>query len=1209
MSAVSSQLPPGSLVRWQAGPQGGVGVVVDASPRQVRVRFDTGEEQIFVWPNDVLERVTFEAGTQVQVLADGEVGVVVARSEARDRFFYAVGLPGGIQKTVAEDGLRTAVITDPLYLLRTGSLDSARSVNLRLAATRLLFAHQFDELSSLSNSRVEIKEHQVGVLHRVATSYPHRFLLADEVGLGKTIEAGLIIKELKARGMASRVLILAPSGIVSQWQFEMRTKFNEVFAQLSGVTIPGLQDAHPRENVWAIHDNVIASNTFAAWTEQRRREIALADWDLVVVDEAHHARRTLNNVGGTKLYQLVQELAHPEHANSRAMLFLTATPMQLHPFELYSLIELLDPTLFPSYEDFDEHRLSLAGLNAAVDAVRQWQNLSASAKKTTTADAARWLDRDAAAIGKALASAEARERLIEDLLGRHRLSEAMIRNRKAIVGGFMPRVASVWEVDLTPQEWEAYEAVTNYARTGYARSQETKNNALGFLMATFQKLNCSSSLALRRSLLRRIDKLEQGLVSKHGPPPDEDEVAELTVAEALDDVLGVQFRERTEQEIEELRWIVALLERIDRDSKTEVLLDRLAEIVEREADAKVLLFTQFRDTQECLRDQVGGPWTVNLFHGQMKPSEKDQAVGRFREGSGPQILISTEAGGEGRNFQFAHMLVNYDLPWNPMKVEQRIGRIDRIGQKHTVKIFNLSTTGTIEQRVLEVLTTRIGLFEETVGGLDPILGEVERDIKRIFALADERAEKAFGEFEARLESRVSAARQAERRLADLIMDTKSFRQDEVQALLERRGSLSNDELKAFTLGILDQLGVAIDRHPSIPTVFELRLKGEFANEFPTLVKEGYIRQVTFDPATALEHEEVEFLAFGNEIVDGVVAYVQRREYPGRASYRRILTSDVPPRSGWLFTYALEFEGVVRSKEVLPVFIGEEGERDEEFSAWLLDRTMKVKREDWSGTRELPSRDERFEAAVARSEEAALARLLERQDEMAAANRERLEQERSKLERFYEYKSRAAGDKLEAVRRVYDRMLISDDPAEAKILPVWAKNLENAERTVAMLESERERRLGELVGREQVTIQHELLAASYIEVEPDPTELIRIAGAGLADVLLGRLRELARETSVEELEALRAQVLERGNQLAKLAETHTFDSGRGKRVAEQLADVLAHASDFNGVERSLLRGAADYFLLVEDSEHDLTSKTGFVDDQQVVEAVLAALNES
>src|SRR4029079_5479018 len=152
--------------------------------------------------------------------------------------------------------------------------------------TRLLFAHQYDELSSLSNSRVEIKEHQVGVLHRVATSYPHRFLLADEVGLGKTIEAGLVIKELKARGMANRVLVLAPSGIVSQWQFELKTKFNEVFAHYNRSTVEYLKANHPGENVWTVNDNVIVSTSFAAHDEDRRREIVLAGWDLVVIDEA-----------------------------------------------------------------------------------------------------------------------------------------------------------------------------------------------------------------------------------------------------------------------------------------------------------------------------------------------------------------------------------------------------------------------------------------------------------------------------------------------------------------------------------------------------------------------------------------------------------------------------------------------------------------------------------------------------------------------------------------------------------------------------------------------------------------------------------------------------------------------------------------------------------------------------------------------------------
>jgi ATP-dependent helicase HepA len=1203
----NNSIAPGNLVRWTSGAAGGIGVVTSVDGgRAVQVRFDTGEDNLFAWPNDVLERVIFPSGSQIHLLSDDEIGVVSSVTDVGGKIFYGVRLPGGVQKTVLEDGVRGAVITDPLQLLRAGTLDSARSVNLRTAATRLLFAHQFDELSSLSNSRVEIKAHQVGVLHRVATSYPHRFLLADEVGLGKTIEAGLILKELKARGMAKRVLVLAPSGITSQWQFELKTKFNETFAQLNGLVVGALKANHPKENVWTIHDNVIASATYASWDDRRAHEIAVADWDLVIVDEAHHARRTLNNLAGTRLFRLVQALADPQYASSRAMLFLTATPMQLHPFELYSLMELLDPTLFPSYEEFDDHRRRLAGLNQVVDAVRQWPALSAPRRVQTADDVASWVDAERAEVAARLDDDEDRGALTEELLGKHRLSEALVRNRKAVVGGFMPRVAAVWDVDLAPEEWEAYHAVTGYAREGFERARVEKNNALGFLMATFQKLSCSSSEALRKSLLRRIDKLQRKLTASSSAPADEDEREELELAEALDDVLAARFRENTQQEIDEIQEIVDLLANIDLDSKTRVLNERLAQIALQEESPKVLIFTTYRDTQTYLTEHIPDPWTVSLFHGQLKPAEKDQAVVRFREDTGPQILVSTEAGGEGRNLQFCHMLVNYDLPWNPMKVEQRIGRLDRIGQNKPVTIFNLSTTGTIEERVLTVLNDRIGLFEETVGGLDPILGDVERDLKRILVLADERAEQAFVEYEQRLAARVSDARAAERRLADLIMDTRSFRQDEVQRLLERKGSMSNDDLKAFVLGVLNELGAGVERHPSIEQVFELRLRGKFADEFPMIVRDAHTRVVTFDPATALGHEDVEFLAFGHDIVDAVAGFVRRREYPGRASHRRIRTNEIEPASGWFFIYALEFDGVARSKEIFPVFVDLDGKANPELANWLLDRASRIKREEWRDPGLLPARDEAFESAVAEAASQSLARLLERQADLADANRERLEQERAKLERFYEYKERAADEKLASVRGVYDRLLVSDDADEQKILPVWAKNLENAERVVANLAEERERRLADLTGRDQVGVQHELLAVSFVEIDADQREAIRERGIILPRDLFDRLAPLCRETTVEELIAMRASVTERADQLAKLAERTSFDATTGIAVATNLATALEDVDSLDPTDRSLLRAAIDYYLLIDDEQNDIKTPGGFDDDRAVVEAVLRVL---
>jgi SNF2 family DNA or RNA helicase len=1202
-------LVPGNLVRWTAAPGTGVGVVTVTAPngRKIHVHLDTGEDQLFAWPNDALERVLFDAGDDVHLVADDEVGVVSAVSQLNGRTVYSVNLPGGMKKTVLEDGLRRAILTDPLELMRRGQLHSARSVNLRLAATRLLFAHQYDELSSLSNSRVEIKAHQVGVLHRVATSYPHRFLLADEVGLGKTVEAGLILKELKARGMAKRVLVLAPSGIVGQWQFELKTKFNEIFAQLNGQSVAYLEANNPGENVWALNPNVIASSSFASWTDRRVKEIALAEWDMVIVDEAHHARRTQGNLAGTRLFRLVQMLADPEYASSRAMLFLTATPMQLDPFELYSLIELLDPTLFPSHDDFELHRLELAGLNKTIDGVRRWPALRGTAKKEVESEIAEWLGEDADHVVKSLKGAAGREQLVDDLLRKHRLSEVLIRNRKAVVGGFMPRVAAVWEVDLSDAEWEAYHAVTQYARDGFERARIEQNNALGFLMVSFQKMTCSSSEALRKSLLRRIEKLDQRVEGATKLTAEqEEELDERQTAEAPDDLLATRFFEETDEEIAELRQLVQLLEAVPLDSKTKELLSRLEEIAATEEHPKVLIFTQFRDTQAYLAEHIGEPWTVHLFHGQLKPSEKDQAVARFREGDGPQILVSTEAGGEGRNFQFCHMLVNYDLPWNPMKVEQRIGRIDRIGQKHSVTIFNMSTTGTIEERVLEVLTRRIGLFEETVGGLDPILGDVERDLRRILSLAGERRAEALEEFEARLESRVAEARTVEHRLADLIMDTKSFRQDEVQHLLERKGTLSNEELKSFALGVLHELGVGVERHPSLDEVFSLRLRGRFADEFPMTVKDGDNRVVTFDPATALDHEEVEFLAFGNQLIDDVVAYVRRREYPGRASHRRIRSNDLAQRTGWFFTYALELEGLTPSKEVLPLFVDSDGTPDPAFAQDLLDRSARIKREEWSDPKALPLRDHGFEQAVAAADQAALSRLLERQSELAGVNRERIEAERAKLERFYEYKERAAADKLVAVRSVYDRLLISDDADDQKILPVWAKNLEDAERMVSNLADERDRRITELNGREQVGAQHELLTVSYVEVEPDLSDEVRATGLVLPGHLLERVISLYRPTSAEEVRALKPLVIERADKFSQLAGRGAFDPQPAVDLARRLTGAIDRADGLGQPQCGLLRAAVDYFLLVDDAEHDLTSPSGFDDDRQVAEAVLLAI---
>lgn len=1074
------QVQVGNVVRWLRGAQGkNLGVVTGTEGNRATIRLDVGEEFTFALPTDVLDAVAFEPGSQVTVTSDGSTGMVTGSFDGPDGMrFFRIAYADGTQKVAPEPSLRPARIVNPITLAKAGEFGSAFLMNLRIAATRLSFVHQFDELSSLSNSRVQIKDHQVGVLHRVASTYPHRFLLADEVGLGKTIEAGLVIKELKARGVANRVLILAPSGIVSQWQYELKGKFNEVFSHYNRLSTTYLQNSHPNENVWSIHDNVIASSAFAALDERRRNEIVLAGWDLVIIDEAHHVRRTWegpNRSTETNLYRLAAALADPDRTSSAGMLLLTATPMQLHRFELYSLVELLDPTLFPDFPDFESHADALAGLNSLVDTVQRWPGLDGSSRKEAAREAAGWLEHAVDPAG--LDDPATRQVTVEELLAKHRLSEVLIRNRKSVVGGFLERRAQVWPVTPTNQEIEAYEAVTEYVRTGFQRSKATRNNALGFLMATFQKMNASSSYTLGKSLLRRIERLEAGLPGKATPVPEDEVIEEQDTTDALGDLLGLQQQMSTLEEIKELRELIGLLDEIQVDSKAQVLREGLNRLRDGESAIKVVIFTQFRDTQSYVRDHLGESWRVGLFHGTLSPEEKDAVIAAFRDEPGPQILLATEAGGEGRNLQFAHTLINYDLPWNPMKIEQRIGRLDRIGQNFPVTIINFAVEGTIEERVLDVLVRRIKVFEDTVGGLDPILGDVETDLRGLF-LSDRPIDVEIAAYEADLETRVFRARAAEERLADLIMDTKSLRKDEVRRILERKSALDFRMLQRFIVKSLKRLGSSVDADDSVNGVHVIKLRGRFLQEYPKIAEQGVVRRATFDPAVALDHEDVEFLAFGHPLVDELVGHAQHRDFGGLTGVRSIVSNEVDPGDGWFFTFALEFDGVVRSKELLPVYISADGTPDMERARWLLEQSSTLFHEDVDGSAagiSLPPR------IADLAEGLAARRLMDRRAEMEELNRERQRSERAKLERYFEYRERAAREKLASVQRTFDRLSASDDPDVLRIMPVWVKNLENARRVTDAIGDERTRRLGDVLGRETLGAQHAVVSVSWTSV--------------------------------------------------------------------------------------------------------------------------------
>lgn len=502
-------LTVGSLVRWASAPEAPLGVVVGLDATRVEVRFDRGDEvRTFARAARALDRVSFQG--PVRRWSTGSIGVVQRQSNANPPRWQVI-IDGRVL-TIPESDLRPHILQDPVSRIRSGNCGSPRQFWLALTARKYELDNSNSELVSLGESRVDLKPHQVSVVHRVITHYPHRFLLCDEVGLGKTIEAGLVVKELKARGIADRVLAIVPPNLMRQWQFELKTKFNEVFSIMNSDTVRYLRSTQGLDgNPFERHANVIVSSSWIA-TDEWARLANEVDWDVVIVDEAHHARvrRSGTRTQETRLYKVVRQLVSPEAFSKRSALFLTATPMQLDSRELYSLIELLDPALFPTPGHFDRHRAKMPGLNRLVNDLR----IHADGATPPPADAleriSEWLGRSEAEVATQLTSgAEGVERICQELSARHLLSEVLIRNRKQVVGGFMPRHAHRWEVHLTDEERTALRAVEQYVRDGYARAERTNDQAAGFVMVIFQKLMASSIRALRQSLDRRRERLEQ----------------------------------------------------------------------------------------------------------------------------------------------------------------------------------------------------------------------------------------------------------------------------------------------------------------------------------------------------------------------------------------------------------------------------------------------------------------------------------------------------------------------------------------------------------------------------------------------------------------------------------------------------------------------------------------------------------------------------
>lgn len=483
-------------------------------------------------------------------------------------------------------------------------------------ANRLL-AGQSDtglrSLASVDEDQVKLLEHQVDAAHRALFEMDGKALLADEVGLGKTIEVGMILKEMHYRETDGSVLILTPAQLAKQWQGELLEKFGLEFVCNYDDEFEGFH----------AHDRIIASIDTAK-SDRHRETVLSRHWDVLVLDEAHYVKNE-----ETDRFELIQKL------NYDYAFFLTATPIQNELTDLYNIITLLRPGLFGSRNTFHQYFID--------------------SRQDTLVN--------------------------RDELQR-RLQQVMIRNRREDTDiDFTDRIVETRRFQPTTAERDLYDSVTEYVKSAYQQDRGQK-----LVLMLLQKEVVSSPAALERTIRKQLDN---------------------------------QPAHR-----QELRRILDKIDDVKMVTKQERLFDIVEEAREHVEKGRVIVFTQFRATQEQVLtalDKQG--YAVHPFHGSHSSQEKEEIVKRFEEAGG--VLVSTDAMNEGRNLQFCNIMVNYDLPWNPMKVEQRIGRIHRIGQKREVYIFNIALKGTIEEYVLDRLYHKIDLFQQTVGELSTILTRLE----------------------------------------------------------------------------------------------------------------------------------------------------------------------------------------------------------------------------------------------------------------------------------------------------------------------------------------------------------------------------------------------------------------------------------------------------------------------------------------------------
>ncbi len=661
----------------------------------------------------------FPTGALARLIARPDrIGTVrMHRVAANNAIEYLINFGQGDEQWISEHALSVGDETLPIRLV--GRPELMR--NLALTKMRAGFD---DVLYSYLASRTQVEPYQFRPAAKFLDSASHRLLIADEVGLGKTIEAGIIFLEMKARNLMKRVLVVCPSRLRDKWISEFRSRFNEPLQDLNKAKFMEFLDAYEIYQDASSIFGVIGMEIIRDASIRERMEEVGANFDLVIIDEAHHLRNQ-----STQMHRVGLVLSN----HAEAMLMLSATPINIHQADLYNLLHVLDGGEFPNMQIMNELFAPVSVLNMAMSALGREENEQQDCLNELKSLASSPIGRQITeypeyedvvhrlSIGERLDRAEFVQ-IKRSLSTLSPLNSHVNRTRKRDVQGNVMREPYVISVSMTEKELDLYHSLIEYAKAQYFSAN--KSTPPGFVLVTRERQITSCLPAAVEVLLK--DAIEEDI----GYEENDVEIDE-------DPYVPDQPRDSRESHTQLQRRIRSLTAEIgNEDSKLERFLEGLHEVHADNSSAKVLIFSSFKATLRYLHSRLSGEsaWInggVYRLDGDVGVNDRPRIIDRFKESNGFSVLLMSEVGAEGLDFQFTDIMFNYDLPWNPMRVEQRIGRIDRYGQpSQKVRIYSYIIQNTVEERILWRLYERIRVFHESIGELEPILGDIIENLTR-----------------------------------------------------------------------------------------------------------------------------------------------------------------------------------------------------------------------------------------------------------------------------------------------------------------------------------------------------------------------------------------------------------------------------------------------------------------------------------------------